>query len=54
MFLLFLLYVIHGGRKAGDLTLFKLQADIIMANRFVSELEDVKHKVFTRDLFGSN
>jgi len=35
-----------------DLEKFKARADIIIANRYVKELENVKHIVFTRDLFG--
>lgn len=35
-----------------NLNAFKVVSSIIVANRFNSELEDVKEKVFTRDLFG--
>ena len=30
------------------------RSDLIVANRYSSELEGVKHKVYTRDLFGEN
>lgn len=38
-------------RVINDIEKFKEMSDIIVVNRYNKELEDVKHKIYTRDLF---
>jgi UDPglucose 6-dehydrogenase len=37
-----------------DLDFFKKSCDLVVANRIENEIEDIREKVFTRDIFGSN
>lgn len=39
-------------RVIGDLNEFKKISDVIIANRWTDDLEDVKDKVYTRDIYG--
>ena len=41
-------------KMENDLNAFKDLSDIIIANRIDDQLDDIKHKVFTRDIFGVN
>ncbi len=41
-------------RVVNDLKKFKSEADVIITNRKTSTLADVKHKIYTRDLFGTD
>ena len=40
-----------GNKIINDIEKFKKMSDVIIANRSSAELEDVKEKVYTRDLF---
>ena len=41
-----------GSEVVRSLDEFKKRSDVIVANRFAAELEDVSEKVYTRDLYG--
>jgi len=42
---------LHGSDVLTDINKFKEISDVIITNRFFKELEDVKEKVYTRDIF---
>jgi UDPglucose 6-dehydrogenase len=44
----------YRSKVINDLRQFKSESDIIIANRLTDEIEDVKDKVYTRDLYNDN
>ncbi len=41
-------------RVVNDLGIFKIQSDIIIANRLTDEIKDMKNKIYSRDIYGVN
>lgn len=44
----------YKSRVIKDLVTFKVMSDVIVANRCSAALDDVKDKVYMRDLFGND
>ncbi|HEY7805224.1 MAG TPA: nucleotide sugar dehydrogenase [Orrella sp.] len=44
----------YRSRVITDFEAFKREADVIVANRITDDIRDVAHKVYSRDLFGSD
>jgi UDPglucose 6-dehydrogenase len=44
----------YNSRVVNDLTHFKAEADVIVANRITKDISDVANKVYSRDLFGQD
>ena len=44
----------YNSRVVSNLDEFKRMSDVVVANRVTTEIADVKDKIFTRDLFGSD
>ena len=44
----------YNSRVVNDMTVFKAQSDVIVANRVTDEISDVLDKVYSRDLFNAN
>lgn len=44
----------HGAKVIKDFSTFIAESDVIIANRLDAEINEYKHKVYTRDLFGKD
>ncbi len=44
----------YHSRVVNDLTTFKSEADVIIANRITDDISNVIDKVYSRDLFGAD